>query len=290
MSSVKDEITGQTLANQIMLEKASHSGSFLLVEGSSDASMFANFSDKKQCSIVVCIGWKNLFESISILSELQQTQILGYCDRDYSDIVGYSEYNGSIVFTDENDIETQIICSEALGKVLEEFGHTDRIAAEIDRENTSPSELVLQWSQATGALRLLSAQNRWKLKFKDMKYKFVDTNSPEFCIVQTVRYVVGRSVRDELPDLAAIETAVRSCIRNNGSRNLANGHDCVVVLGRAFRRRFGSTNRFNTDVGREDLAKILRIAYEFAFFQKTRGYREIKRWESVTGYSILRTT
>lgn len=236
----------------------------------------------------MCLGWENLFDAINILSELNQTQVLGYCDKDYSDIVGFSEYNGSIVFTDENDLETQMICSEALGKVLEEFGRADRIAAETDREGASPSDLILQWSQATGALRLLSAQNKWNLTFKNMKYKFVDTNSAELCVVQTVRYVVGRSVRDALPDLSAIEKSVRGCIRSNCSRKLTNGHDCVVVLGRSLRRCFGSTNRFNTDDGREDLARILRIAYEFAFFQKTRGYKEIKRWENATGHSILK--
>jgi len=290
MSSIRDEITGQTLANQIMLERAARPRNFFLVEGGSDASLFTGFLDADRCSIIVCIGWENLFQAISILSEMGCEDVLGFCDRDYFDEKGYAEYSGVIIFTDENDVETQIICSEALEKVLQEFGVAERIAAEVDREGASPSELVLQWAQATGALRMSSALNGWNLKFAGMKYKFQDVNSPLLCVVQTVQHVVGRSAQDGLPDLATVENTVRICIDNNSNRKLANGHDCVAVLGRAFRRRFGSTNNFNSPDGRDNLSKILRIAYEFAFFQKTRGYKEIRRWELATGQSILRTS
>lgn len=288
MSTVRDEITGQTLANEIMLERATHSRSFFLVEGCSDASLFKRFSDSDHCSIVVCAGWENLVQAISILSEMGYEDVLGFCDRDYCDKNGYPDYSGVIIFTDENDLETQIICSSALEKVLEEFGVADRIVAEVEREGISPSELVLRWSHATGALRFLSEKNGWNLKFDGMKYKFLDKNNPEFCVDLTTQHVVGRSSPVGLPDLATIKTSVRSCIRTMSNPELAKGHDCIAVFGRAFRRRFGGTNKFNSPDGRDDLAKILRIAYEFAFFQETRGYNEIRRWETATGHSVLR--
>ncbi len=290
MSTVRDEITGQTLANQIMLERASHSGSFFLVEGSSDANLFEGFTNSDRCSIIVCIGWENLVKAISILTDMGCKEVLGFCDRDYYEMTGYPEYNGIIVFTDENDLETQIICSEALEKVLKEFGKEDRVVAELAKEGISSSELLLRWSQATGALRLSSAQNDWNLKFDGMKYKFIDKNSPELCPDKTARYVFNRSTNNGLPSFAAIQDIVKNCIATTSNNKLANGHDCVAVLGRALRRRFGNTNKFNSSNGPTDLAKILRISYEFAFFQKTLSFQKIRDWEHTTGYTVLKET
>lgn len=288
MSSLKDEITGQTLANQIMLERAAHSGSFFLVEGSSDASLFKRFTDSGNCSIVVCTGWERLTQAISILTRRGFEGALGFCDRDYCNKTGYPEYDGVIVFTDENDFEAQIIHSEALDKVLDEFGNHTLVSAELASEGASASELLFRWSQATGALRLSSAQNCWNLKFNGITYKFMDQNSPELCPIKTVQNVVGRSINDGLPNVCLIQDIVTRCIASFSENELINGHDCVAVLGKALRKRFGRTNRFDSPNGRDDLAKILRIAYEFAFFQKTRGYHEIRRWEIATGHSILR--
>lgn len=290
MSTVRDEITGQTLANQILLERAAHSGSFFLVEGGTDASMFKRFTDPDSCSIVVCIGWENLVQAVNILTDMGHQNVLGFCDRDYNDITGYPEHNGVIVFTDENDLEAQIICSEALEKVLEEFGTEDRVLAEQAREGILPSELLFRWAQATGALRLSSARHNWNLKFDGMTYKFLDINGPEICPVKTVQHVVGRSINNGLPSIADIQGIIRDCIASTGSNQLANGHDVIAVLSRALRRRFGTTNMFNSPDGREDLAKILRIAYEFAFFKKTKCFQEIRGWELATGHIILKAS
>lgn len=87
---------------------------------------------------------------------------------------------------------------------------------------------------------------------------------------------------------ADIEKSVRDCIAAYSDRWIANGHDCVAVLGRALRRRFSNTNTFNSLDGREYLGKILRIAYEYSYFQETRGYNEIRRWERATGKTVLK--
>ncbi len=288
MNSVKGEITGQTIANDVMLQRATHQGSFFLVEGGTDAKLFKRFTDSHKCSIQVCSGWGNLFGAITILSNMGIEDALGFSDRDYFDENGYPEYSGVVIFTDENDLEAQMICSEALNKVIEEYGDAKRVDAEVDAGDMAPSELVLSWSQATGALRFLSSKHKWNLKFDGMKYKFVDRYSPVFCISKTVQHVYGRSDKDGLPSQAQIEDRVRACIDALSYRKIANGHDCVAALARAFHRRFGTKNSFNCSGGRGDLAKILRIAYEYSFFQGTRGYKEIRRWEQATGKSVLK--
>lgn len=141
MSSVKDEITGQTIANEIMMERSAHHGSLFLVEGETDASLFKGFADLHECSIIVCAGWENLFDAINVLSDMSIEDALGFSDRDYFGDTGFPEYNGVIIFTDENDLEIQMVCSQALNKLLEEFGIADRVKAEVSASGMMPSEL-----------------------------------------------------------------------------------------------------------------------------------------------------
>ena len=195
---------------------------------------------------------------------------------------------GVIIFSDENDVETQIICSEALSKLFADDDTHDRVAKLERNEQMTASELVLKWAQPISALRFLSSVHRWNLKFRDMKYKFTDNRNPYLCISKTVQHVLGRSSKNGLPPHTEIEQQVRRCIASHDAHTISNGHDCVAVLGRAFRNLFGKSVDFDSPKGRKDLANDLRLFYEFAFFKKTRGYKEIKRWEQATKKTVLK--
>ena len=274
MTSIKCEITATTIANEVRLLSAVSHESFLLVEGTTDKSLFRNFCDTDKCEIIVCYGWENLFGAMDALSATDFKDALGYCDRDYFNEIGYPEYNGVIIFSDENDVETQIICSKALRKIFADDYTHDRVAKLERKEHMTAPELVLKWAQPTSALRFLSSVYKWNLKFRDMKYKFTDKRNPYLCISTTVQHVLDRSAKNGLPPNTEIEQLVRTCIASHDAHTIANGHDCVAVLGRAFRSLFGKTNDFDSPKGRKDLANDLRLSYEFAFFQKTRGYKD----------------
>ena len=53
MTSIKCEITATTIANEVRLLSAVSHESFLLVEGTTDKSLFRNFCDTDKCEIIV---------------------------------------------------------------------------------------------------------------------------------------------------------------------------------------------------------------------------------------------
>lgn len=289
MCSIQSEISGSTLANQVRLERAVHTGSFFLVEGNSDAKLFGKFIDGEKCSIVVCIGRERLLEAISILKRQAFTGALGFADKDFADDVGYPHYEGAVVFTDKNDIVISIICSAALTNIANEFGVKKRIGAVVEATGKAICDLVFEAASPIGALRLLSIKNRWSLKFSGMSYKFANAHLPEIDINRTINHVAQRSNVVGLPTINEIRQQVDEIIRSTYDLwRICQGHDCVRVLGRAFHKQLGNSNRFNSDDGATHLEGILRLAYEYAFFVETEAFHRIREWEHSSGYRILK--
>ena len=288
MNKVQDEINGLTLANQIRLERAVHSGSFLLVEGSDDAKLFNKFCDDTECSIIICTGRDKLLEALTILEEEGFAGALGFADKDFNEFVGCPPYNGTVVFTDENDIEIMILCSSALGNVLHEYGVKNKITSTVSSEGKQIFELIFEAASFIGALRMMSQLKSWNLSFNGMKYRFLKQSTYFLDEKKSVHHILVRSDKSsQLSELDIINQVRDQVAANAHPKALCCGHDCLRILGRALHRKFGSTNEFNNDNGAKDLGRILRLAYGFDFFRETNAYKEIRKWETNSGFKVL---
>lgn len=289
MSSIKDEINGSTIVNQVRLEQSTHKGSFFLVEGNGDANLFKKFCDLQACSIIPCMGKENLLDAITELKKSGFCGVLGFADRDFTEILGDPNVSGEIVFTDENDMEIMILCSAALDAVLEEFGNQKRISSTVEAEGMSVRDLIFSSASVVGTLRLLSQKKGWSLQFEGMTYKFVSNKSYFLDGAKTVKHVLARSNFKVDMEENDIVTFIRSSgmLPDIPKKNLCCGHDCVRILGRALKSALGNSGEFNNNDGAVNLEKILRLAYEFEYFKKTNAYDEIRNWETISGLKIL---
>ena len=288
MSSIKKEISGTIIANEVRLQRATHKGSFLLVEGNDDEKFFEKFCDPQQCSIFVCLGRGRLLEAITALGMTDFPGALGIADRDFSEFVNFPSFEGKVIFTDENDLEIMILCSPALDNLLGEFGAKDRVSAIVASEGKQVCDLVFDAASFVGALRLVSQVEGWSLSFEGMTYQFIDPNS--YCLdeSETVKHVLGRSKQRPSMTNDEILTRVREQVSQvDLAKKLCCGHDCLRVLRKALRKEFGHTNEFNNDGRAKTLGRILRLAYDFDFFRLTNAYQEIRKWETVTGFKVL---
>lgn len=294
MNSILKETDDNSIANQVRLERAVHLGSFLLVEGDSDSKLFGEFVDKEACSIVNCKGRPKLLDALTKLEIKGIQGVLGFADRDFSEILGYPSCKGTIVFTDENDIELMILCSNALNRFLVEYGNSERISEITNSENRQVCDLIYDAGRFIGTLRLISQKEDWSLKFSGMKYEFIDfTPKNPFFVdeVKMIRYIVDytdSNMRPGLSDdqiLAQITEILTNCTE---PKKLCSGHDCIRILGKALKRILGSKNQFVNEKGARELERILRLTYDYETFQETRAYSEIRKWEKQSGFTTLR--
>lgn len=291
MSSVREEVSGATLANQIRMERAGHKGAFLLVEGSADSTFFRKFVNEDECIITVCLGKENVIEAIAILEKKSFNGVLGVLDKDFSDLVGYPQFYGAIIFTDRNDVEMMILFSTAIYNIILEFGDNDRIDALEEAAGKSISDIVCDAASFLGTLRMLSLREGWHLKFDGMTYRFIARNSFELDEMRTVQHVLGRSnARPPLSDDELVELVNLERNKFESKQDVSCGHDCVRIFGRALALRIGNSNQFNSSTGAIILEKIMRVAYEYRDFTQTNLHRGIRFWEQATGFRVLRET
>ena len=291
MDSIKDGIDATTISVRIRLERQQYKGSYLLVEGDSDAKLFTKYCDSVACTIVVCFGRETLFEVLAQLYEEDYCGILGLVDRDYTDMLPGSAIPGDAVYTGENDVEIMMLCSGAFDRVTQEYGRLEKIRAAETSASMSGRDLIFRSASVVGALRFLAQKKGWPLCFENMTYKFTRTNTYLLDETATVGHVLGRS--NTAVDMTKDE--IIEFVRNRAShqvpeKNLCNGHDSVRVLGRALKTSFGNNGQFNNEAGGALLESALRLAYEFQHFSQTKTYSDIRSWEERTNYNVLIAT
>lgn len=288
MSTILKELSGVIIANEIRLHRAVFSGCFLLVEGVQDANLFEKFVQRESCFIQTCNGKPNLVDAISILDEDCVPGILGVCDRDFGEILGYEPKKGTIVYTDENDIEIMILCSTALRNILIEFGVNDKIK-EIESAVGKPiEEQIFEVASFLWAMRLISYRERLKLSFKGMRYCF-EPRTFKLDKVQTVHHILKKSDKlNEIEKSDLLSRIQKEQEKRKDSRKICCGHDCVRILGQAFRNSIGNLENFKNQEGANHLSKILRLAYGHEEFIQTGLYAFISSWEVDSGYKVLR--
>ena len=287
MQSIRDGISPDSLANLVRLLRKNHKGSFLLVEGSGDKKFFTPFLDSSNCMVVVCSGRPNLLGAVSQLFRRGVCGVLGFADRDFSNVTEYPYYEGEVVFTDENDLEMMLLCSGALEKILSEYGRSDGSQSIADM-GIAMRYTIFHSARVLGMLRLLSIEHSWCLRFEGMKYKYENTKSCSLDLRETIRYVVART--NESIGLSNDEVAklvLERLSSNLTAREICCGHDSVRILGRALKAQPGAANKFDSDTGAIELEEALRLAYESIQFKSTECYSQIRRWEQRSGFKIL---
>lgn len=288
MNSIAEELTSDTIANDIRMQRADNKNTVLLIEGDTDARLFKKFITANTCTITVCFGRGNLLEIITKLHQTKFEKILGICDKDFAETLGYPEYQGFIVFTDNNDIEIDIISSPALENVLAEFGSIQKVKAVKADNSGSVSNFILNHAKYLGEIRLSSRIHNWNIDFKKMKFRFENANSPKIHVPKTIEHLIGRT---EGWCGISKEEVLEICSAAGGGvklRESCQGHDAIRILGRSLRRVLGSTNDFNDDKKARTLEQILRLAYEYRYFQATKMYKAMKAWEKLNQVSILK--
>ena len=124
-----DVITPESIATSILLLRAVHKGSVLIVEGYSDSRLYGKFIDGDNCQIVNAYNKSSAVRVTELLEKKNFFGIVTIVDADFWSIEGYEHPSSNILRTDTHDLETMLVSSPALDHVLAEYGSQDKIMA-----------------------------------------------------------------------------------------------------------------------------------------------------------------
>jgi len=227
--------------------------------------------------------------SLAVIAELERQNfpaLFALVDSDFDRLNGLSPPSQNVIWGDCHDLETMLIRSEALDKLLQELGSEAKLKAFVHRFG-SVRDALLRAAVSIGHLRLYSSQESLNLQFKGLKYnKCLDPATLSVDVDQLITEVKNTTQRQDL-DSATLRDGMREIERKgHDAWELCNGHDLVAVLGLGLRGILGS--RSARDVTSDVLGRYLRLAYENSAFGTIDTYRQIQDWESRNMCQVLR--
>lgn len=275
---MRNSLTIERVANTIRMQRSTFQGSFLLVEGDSDKKFYNRFIDKFSCRLEICKGKpsskKRVINILEILNGSNFQGVLGIVDADFDHIEGTKYNNPNLVLTDTHDLETMLIQSPALDKIITEFGSEDK----IKEFNQDIRETLVKLGIKIGYLRWISQSEGLNLAFNKIEFRrFLDEKTLQINQIKLIQEIKNKSQDFSIPDTDLQKKLEDEEKENHDSWHICCGHDLVKILSIALCKKIGSNN--TNEVKVEILERSLRLAYEETYFYKTLIYSNICKWE-----------
>jgi Protein of unknown function (DUF4435) len=282
---VRDLLSVDRVANQIRLRRSTFFGTFLLVEGTSDKLFYGRFVDKIACELVIASGKPSsklrVIEVLEILEKASFHGVLAIVDADFDRLETSFVNSPNLFRTDTHDLETMMIKSFALDKVIDLLGSEDKITT-FGKDIRS---VLVEAATSVGYLLWVSQCDALNLTFDGIKFnKFVDEQTLQINELKLIQEVKNKSQALSLQNEYLQERLTSKKSSLHDPWQICRGHDFVEILSLGLRKTIGSNKASNveprSDESKNTLEGNLLLAYEEVYFRETKLYSDILAWES----------
>lgn len=277
---MRTHLTPDDIANGIRMIRDQYSGSFLIVEGEmTDLRVFRYLIAPESCHLIPAHGKTNAIDALHVLEKNGFQGVLAIVDADFWRLEGKEPGTQNLFVTDTHDLQTMILASPALDKLLDEFGSPAKIQKITEREERTVRQLLLDSARPIGYFRWISQTQEFSLTFEGMRFnRFIDADCLAVDTSKLIKAVKDKSCRHDLEDEALKHAIEEVADPNHNPWDVCCGHDLVRILSQGLRKALGSNQP--KDVNPEALQRAMRMAYEFAHFAATQLYVSLRSWES----------
>lgn len=268
------------LAAEIKMHRRVHAGAFLVVEGKDDLRFWRRWRHS-DCELIDGEGKDKVVNGVRRLDSRGVRGVLGVVDSDYDTFRGEDSPSANLVATDAHDLECVLCRSQALEAVLAERGDPSQIRRFEDDTGVAVRQSLLDRALVFGRVRL--AATLW-----DDTQVMPELRVPRYLDEETwivdgaalMDAVVARSGRDR-------ETWENRVALFAGADPwfVARGHDMIEILRIGLRKVLGN---IRATVGRDDIAKDLRLAMSREYLEATRLWAGVRAWQDINHpYAVL---
>ncbi len=255
----------------------------ILVEGDSDSRFYKNYFHKKICKIKFPMGGNNnKANAIKTLEKLTEEdyKVIALLDADFDHLEKKKLLYDTLFLTDTHDLETMILSTNALEKIINESDNSNKLA-----EMKEPIvQILLRTGKWIGYIRWFNKQENYALKFSSLDYgKFIKLGSAQIDIDlnKLVDNIKNKSTRPDIKNNDFIEQIKQLFDKSYDLWQVCNGHDLVKILFFILFKQNGKDNVI------ADFEKNIRLSYETNQFLKTKLYQSIFIWEKENELEIL---
>lgn len=278
-------LTSDAIASTIRLLRDEFSGAVLVVEGGTDATFFRRLVNN-DCQIIPAHGKEKALKVIEMLDSEDFRGVIAIVDADCWHVENIHPSSTNILLTDSHDVETMILTSPALDKVLGEFSSQQKVSTFREKNNKDVRTAILDVGMPIGCIRWASLRLNFALDFEGLSFsKFISARENlAIDVERLVTIVLSRSgARVTATDLRTLAEELTNMVHDPWQ--ICCGHDLVHILSIGLRSLFGTNDA--SKVSPDTLEKVLRLAYEPSYFQVTELFDAIVIWQQETGYLVL---
>ena len=262
---------------------------FILVEGTGDVGFYKNIIDKTNVQVIP-MGYEkkkgisakdNVVSAIEMLNRERTQGVVAIVDTDYDEIVGIKRELDNLIYTDDHDMETMILKTDAYEKFENEFGNEEKVST-YESEFGSVLDNILECGSMIGKTRLLSIRENLKLDFKAVDLENYFNDSLEFDWQNYFKQVLY--VSQKITQKEELRQIVQNDNRDYDIWQLCRGHDLtelmVVFFSDISKYKLGNSKaKF---LKSESVEQFLRAAYYVpVYFKKTKMFQKLLEWQSV---------
>jgi hypothetical protein len=278
---MREFLTPVDRANEIRMARAIYIGAFLVVEGETDALFYRRFVDSEKCRVIVAHNRENAVQVLMILEGANFVGALAIVDADFDVLEGKVFTSRNIFLTDTHDLETMILKSPALEKLLLEMGSENKHDEFRKKRGKEVREALLEEGLHLGYLRWASLRHGHALKFEGLNYRaFTDLSTLTISPSKLIKTIKDHSRKPQLLDQELHQQIEAIRDETHDKWHVCCGHDVIGLLSVGLRKAIGSRRSWK-EIEPEILERNLRLAYESAWFLDTRLYASIKEWEEI---------
>src|SRR5690349_13917767 len=108
------------LANEARMMRSTLPGVSVIVEGGDDRSFYRPYFSQ-ECHFTLAQGKEKVLAVLRILQEHGFPGVVGFIDADFDRLTGHIETNPDLIYNDDHDLESMLVFSQALNKIVDEF-------------------------------------------------------------------------------------------------------------------------------------------------------------------------
>lgn len=130
--------------------------SLLIVEGPTDKKLYGQFIDTSRCQIIIAYSKATAIEALSTLEKDNCLGILAIVDADFDVLEDTLSTSHNLLLTDTHDLETMMLQSPALEKLLTEYCSEGKMATFEEKHGKDVRAKLVESATPVGYLRWAS--------------------------------------------------------------------------------------------------------------------------------------
>lgn len=278
--------SSRLLARDLLKGESDSKYTYVLVEGSDDFRVWSKFKAHR-CQLVITDGKDKLVAKLRYFNTNYPhwSNIAAIVDPDFWLLEDADELKTkNILYDDLPSLELTLVTSPALETVIVNTLPVDVAASYGEQLRNTALRLATEY----GYYRLFDYRHRdYNLSFNQVSFdEVIDSESLELDEIRIAASLVTYSVLSAsqlLEHIVELRREVAADIR------LCRGHDVLDIMGCLIQFDPELSGKAKVQSRSSELARALRMAYDFSYFVATQLYKRIRRWENDNNpYRIIR--